>query len=159
MEQKPYFPFFIDLSKEKVLIVGAGKIGMRRIQSLLSFTPYITVIDKKIDETQKQYFDSHKIRYRERPYKSGDCEEAFLVVAATNCREVNHQIWMDCKKSGSFAIISDCKEESSVYFPGIVRKENLVIGVTASGTDHKLASEATKKIRELFDTCEDHAKL
>lgn len=157
--QRPYFPLFIDLSKEEVLVVGAGKIGMRRIQSLHSFTSHITVIDPKVDEVTKQYFITHKITYKKRPYKIGDCQGKYLVIAATNCREVNHQIGEDCKKAGSLAIISDCKEECTVYFPGIVRKENLVVGVTASGKNHKLASEITKQIRELFVKKEENRNL
>jgi hypothetical protein len=37
------------------------------------------------------------------------------------------------------------------YFPGIVRRDPLVIGVSASGEDHELAAKATKYLKGIFE--------
>jgi siroheme synthase (precorrin-2 oxidase/ferrochelatase) len=37
------------------------------------------------------------------------------------------------------------------YFPGIVREENVVVGVTASGEDHTCARHVTEQIRNLLN--------
>ena len=39
-----YFPLFIDLSGKRILVVGAGKIAIRRVRTLCSFTQDILVI-------------------------------------------------------------------------------------------------------------------
>lgn len=39
-----YFPLFVDLEQKKIVVVGAGRIAERRIQTLLSFEAQITVI-------------------------------------------------------------------------------------------------------------------
>ena len=43
------------------------------------------------------------------------------------------------------------KNKCDFYFPGIVRKDNLVVGITASGNNHKAARETSNRIRELLN--------
>ena len=44
MEEYPFFPLFVDLSKKKIVVVGAGKIAKRRIEMLSPFTETVKVI-------------------------------------------------------------------------------------------------------------------
>ena len=39
-----YFPLFVDLEGRQVLVVGGGKIAMRRVRTLLEFGCEITVV-------------------------------------------------------------------------------------------------------------------
>ena len=36
------------------------------------------------------------------------------------------------------------------YFPGVAVRGDVAIGVTASGRDHRLAAEWTRRVRELL---------
>ena len=42
MADYPYFPLFVDLSGKKLLVIGAGHIAKRRIETLLRFAPSVT---------------------------------------------------------------------------------------------------------------------
>jgi siroheme synthase-like protein len=42
------FPLFIDLSGRKILIVGAGSIAFRRVNTLLMYGADVTVVAPKI---------------------------------------------------------------------------------------------------------------
>ena len=43
MAEYPRFPLFVDLSGKKILVVGGGRIALRRIRTLLGFTEKLTV--------------------------------------------------------------------------------------------------------------------
>ena len=43
-----FFPIFIPLQNAKVLVIGGGKIALRRVQTLASFGAVITVIAPEI---------------------------------------------------------------------------------------------------------------
>ena len=43
-KQKRLFPMFVDISDWPILVVGAGKIAQRRIETLLQFASSITVV-------------------------------------------------------------------------------------------------------------------
>ena len=51
-----YFPMFIDIEGKHILVVGAGKIALRRVQTLLQFRARIKVIAKEIPKEQKEAF-------------------------------------------------------------------------------------------------------
>ena len=42
-----YFPLFVDLEGRQVLVVGGGKIAVRRVRTLLEFGCQITVVSPK----------------------------------------------------------------------------------------------------------------
>ena len=82
--------------------------------------------------------------------QQGDCPGAFLVLAMTDSRAVNHAVWEEAKKAGAFVNAADCKEECDFYFPGIAAGGGIVAGITAEGENHRLAKEVTGQFRELL---------
>lgn len=98
-----YFPMFIDIEGKYILVVGAGKIALRRVQTLLQFRARIKVIAKEIPKEQKEAFhllvSEGKIVLEEKAFDESDLTEAFfLVLAATNVKKLNHEICMLCRK-------------------------------------------------------------
>ena len=51
-----YFPIFMDLEGKQILVVGAGKIALRRVQTLLQFGARIKVITKELPKEQQEAF-------------------------------------------------------------------------------------------------------
>ena len=45
-----YFPLFVDLEGRQVLVVGGGKIAMRRVRTLLEFGCEITAGKGSLEE-------------------------------------------------------------------------------------------------------------
>ena len=70
---------------------------------------------------------------------------------------MNERIVWDCKRAG--VIVNDASnyKNCDFYFPGIVTEEEMVIGVTSSGSDHKLARRVASAIRynikEIISEC------
>jgi precorrin-2 dehydrogenase/sirohydrochlorin ferrochelatase/precorrin-6A/cobalt-precorrin-6A reductase len=58
------------------------------------------------------------------------------VIAATNDNKVNEEIGRECQKNNILVSVANNKQLCSFFFPGIVRKGNLVIGITSSGENH-----------------------
>ena len=141
-----YFPLFIDISKKTFLVVGAGNIAARRILKLKEFGCKIIVVAKSIAVTIMDLQDDRLI-LKERAYDSSDVVGVDYVIAATNDKELNEKIVWDCKKAG--VIVNDASnyENCDFYFPGIVTEEEMVVGVTSSGSNHKLARRVANAIR------------
>ena len=45
-----FFPVSIDLNNKNILVIGAGKIALRKVKTLMSYNCNITVITKDILE-------------------------------------------------------------------------------------------------------------
>ena len=86
--------------------------------------------------------------WNRRRFQEEDLEGAVLVLAATDDEAVNSLVAELCRERGIPVNSCSDKTQCDFYFPGIARKENLVIGVTASGKDHRLAASAAGQLRK-----------
>ena len=150
MPEHPWFPLFIDLNGKKVLVVGGGKIALRRIRTLTEFTGPVTVVSPRLHPELLTLEAEGKIAVLRRPYEPSDPEGAALVLAAAGDEAVNEAVRADCERLGVPVNVSSDRHKSDFYFPGVARKGGYVVGVTASGEDHAGAKKLTEAIRELL---------
>ncbi|MDR1363282.1 MAG: precorrin-6A reductase [Spirochaetaceae bacterium] len=143
--KKQFFPVFQDITNKKFLIVGAGNVALRRLRTLMRFDCSIEIIAPEVGPAIKSIC-GERVVLREEEYTSID--SADFVIAATNDRAVNKMTGEECKRKNIPVSVADCKEESTFYFPAIVDSENLTIGISSDGLDHKAVSAAAEKIRQ-----------
>ena len=151
-----YFPMFIDIEGKHILVVGAGKIALRRVQTLLQFRARIKVIEKEIPKEQKEAFhllvSEGKIVLEEKAFEESDLTEAlFLVLAATNVKKLNHEICMLCRKRKILANTATDRTDCDFYFPAVAVQEELVVGITGDGSDHRKVAETAARIRKVLE--------
>ena len=149
--KKPYFPLFVDLSEKRILVVGAGKIATRRVESLLDFAGSITVAAPEATERIRQLSREKKICWINGIYHKDMTEEADFVLAATDDDVCNTRIVKDCKARNIPVNACHKKELCDFYFPGIIRRENLVMGITSGGQDHQKIREIREKTERIFE--------
>lgn len=151
-----YFPMFIDIEGKHILVVGAGKIALRRVQTLLQFRARIKVIAKEIPKEQKEAFhllvSEGKIVLEEKAFEESDLTEAFfLVLAATNVKKLNHEICMLCRKRKILANTATDRTDCDFYFPAVAVQEELIVGITGDGSDHRKVAETAARIRKVLE--------
>jgi glutamyl-tRNA reductase len=149
-ELPPRFPLFIDLSGKKIAVIGAGSIAYRRIMSLLTFPCNLKVAALWAREEIEQLNDEGKISLKLKAYEPSDIEGAFLVVAATDDRQLNHCVAQDAEKNGQHCSVVDCKEECTFYFPAIAQYHGGVIGICGTGDDHTRTKEMSASIKKFI---------
>lgn len=150
---KPYFPMFVDLSEKQVFVVGAGTIAKRRIRSLIEFTDHLTVVAPEVNPELNRLEQEGCITILRKKYESTDIFGADMVIAATNDHKINEDIYRVCQERGILVNVCSDKKKCDFYFPGLARRENVVVGVTATGSDHKKARLVSEKIREMLAQC------
>ena len=141
-EQPPRFPLFVSLAERPCLVVGCGPVGLRRVGVLQEFGARVTVIAPHC----------HRIpegaRLLRRCFEPGDTKGMVLVVAATDNREVNRQIALECGGSNIPVSVADCPGESSFYFPAICQSQNLVAGLVSKDSNHRLVAQSAAALRQ-----------
>lgn len=143
-----YFPIFIDIQNQKVLIYGGGSIALRRVRTLLDFGADITVISPSCKEEISSLAAEGRIQYVSSLWEEGSISaDVFMVIAATSDESVNHAIYLEAKQKNLTVNNASNKEECDFYFPAIIRQEAMVAGLTASGTDHKLTRKVAARLR------------
>ena len=139
----PRFPLFVSLADKKCVVFGAGKIAARRVEVLRHFGAAVTVVAPEspagivVDQVCG--------------YEKSDLSGAFLAVAATNDREVNHRIALGCEEMHIPCSVADCAAESTFFFPAICEGGGLMAGVVSDGTAHGKTAAAAKRIRAVLE--------
>ena len=151
MKNKRYFPMFIDLSDKKIVVVGGGNIATRRIRTLLQFTRNITAIAPKSTMELQELGKTGYVNLITRPVKRSDFDMAYMVIAATNDWKLNDEIYRVCKEEGIYVNVSSDREKCDFYFPGVFMQDEIVVGITASGLDHKKARKVREEIQKVLE--------
>ena len=144
-QRPPRFPLFLDLSGKRVVLIGGGTIAARRIGTLRMFGCQIVVVSPELK------CSTEGLTWLQRPYQNGDLEGACLAIAATNDRQVNHQVGLDAQAMGIPVSVADCEAECTFYFPAVCAGEDLIAGVVSTGKDHHKTARAAKAIRRALE--------
>lgn len=148
---------FVDISEEKIVVIGGGTIGKRRLKTLLEFTEQVTLIDPEPDQEIMELAGQGRVELIKDIYRKEYVLDADMVVSATNSREVNQQVKDDCcqieAESGKKILvnISDKRELNDFYFPGIVIAEDIVVGINSGGASPKLVKETRNKLESVLN--------
>lgn len=141
------FPLFISIAGKRVLVVGGGNIAVRRINTLLEFGARIKVVADKIKKEEIW----GRVEYAERLFIPSDIDDVFMVVAATDDRKVNQNIYKICRDKNILVSVADCRDECTFYFPAVCLSHKLSIGIVSEGSSHTLVSGTAQKIRRLIN--------
>ena len=89
-----------------------------------------------------------RICVEQRKYRNGDAEDADLVLAASDSREVNRAVHAECRERGIPVNVADDKNLCDFYFPSVVMTEEVVVGINSGGTDPGKVKETRKSIEK-----------
>ena len=147
-----YFPLYVDISEKDILMVGAGRIALRRLETLLKFESRITIVAKELHPKIRVLVQDYAcVRTCQKEYEAQDLEGRDLVLACTDSGEINREIVRECRKKGILVNASDCKELCDFYFPSVIVKEELVVGIGAGGENHRAVKETRKYLEKMLN--------
>ena len=160
----PYFPMFVNLENKNVLVVGGGKVALRKIEKILPYGAKVTVIAprvlKEIEEIEgivvkKCFFEEKHLEM-----------ELSMVIAATNDKQVNQNLSLLCQERKIPINVVDCQEACSFIFPALVQKGDFSVGISTGGASptasvyykEKIQACVPENIDELLDWLEEKRK-
>ena len=147
-----FFPVSIDLNNKNVLVIGAGKIALRKIETLLNYNCNINVITKEIlEEKFLELEKNNKIKiFKNQEFKEKFLENIFLVIIATDNEILNKEISQLCMSKNILVNNVTSKDDMNVRFMSIYEKDDIEIAISANGNPKK-AVEIKNKIKDIFE--------
>ena len=142
-----YFPFFIDISGRRCVVIGGGRVALRKIQKLAPYGPDITVVAPEIAEEIIPLV-TKAVR---REFEESDLDGAFMAIAAANDRALDRRIYELCTRRGMLINSVDDIESCGFVFPALVTRGNISIGISTSGTAPAFAKHLRREIEALLD--------
>lgn len=143
-------PIMIKLKGQKCVIVGGGKIAYRRTMTLLAEGARIVIVSPELLPELAVLVEQKRVGWLPRAFEKQDVHDTFLVVAATNKREVNEAVAYSCS-ANQLINIADDPGNSSFYFPAVGKRGLLTVAVGTEGASPILAKNIRDEIMSQFD--------
>jgi len=145
-----YYPVFLDIDGKKCIVVGGGTIALRKVEVLLDCGAEVGVVSPKLHPKLVKLAKAGTINVINREYREGDLKDAFIVIAATDVKQVNQKVAKEAKRKGILINVIDSTEGSDFIFPSFLRRGDLTIAVSTAGSSPALARKIKTRIEEIF---------
>lgn len=144
----------LNLRGKLVIVVGAGQEGLKKINSLLTQDCKILVISDSVNTQITNYIKKGKIEFKKIRLSNAnflDDYEPFLVMAATDNKELNRKIVQKAKKKRCYAYAADDPDFSDFAHPSVINIEDTVqIAISTGGRSPAMARKIKLKAEKIF---------
>jgi len=140
------YPVNLNLTGRSCLVVGGGRIALRKVEQLLACGAAVTVIAPEIHPE----LGTLAVEVRQRGYRSGDVEGFRLVITATGNRAVDQQIYDEADARGIWVNSADDPERCTFTLPATVRRGALLLTASTAGASPALSSWLRRRLEAEF---------
>ena len=144
------FPIALHGERVTAVIVGGGAVGTRKALALADAGAQVRVVSPDITVELEEAELARRVTIERAEYDAKHLNEATLVVAATNTREVNAKVAVDAHALGILVNIADFPDEGNFHTMALHRSGDVTIGVSAGGVPGA-AARIRDAIAERFD--------
>ncbi|MEM7029906.1 MAG: precorrin-3B C(17)-methyltransferase [Chloroflexota bacterium] len=121
------------IASQRVVVVGGGFVGERKIRGLLKAEAKVYLISPEVTDQIKRWVDEGKVEWMSRAYQAGDLAGAYLIFAATNDRATNAAVSQEASLLNTFCNVVDRPDEGDFHLPAVHEQTDAVIAVSTRG--------------------------
>ena len=145
-----FYPLLVNLEGRAVVVIGGGRVALRKVQSLLACGAVVTVISPELVTELDLLARQATITLRRRCYQQGDLAGAWLVIVACGDTMVNKQVRAEADELGIFCNVVDDPRHCSFQVPAVVRRGALTVTVSTDGISPALAKYLRQELEQQF---------
>lgn len=144
------YPIHLQLKDRTAAVIGGGKVAERKTRSLLDAGAVITVISPVVTSAIQSWVGEGRVLWKNKTFQRDDVKDAFLVIACTNDRSVNEEVYEACN-GRQLVNIADDPEKSTFTVPAVLHRGRLCLSVSTSGASPGLSKQIVERLESEFD--------
>ena len=142
-----YLPVFLQLRDRPVLVVGGGRVAVRKVELLRRTGAKITVVAPDLLDELRELASQGELRYIDSVFAPEHVTGTAAVVAATGVPDVNAAVSAAARGQNIPVNVVDDPTVSSFIFPAIVDRSPILIAISSGGQAPVLA----RRVREQME--------
>jgi precorrin-2 dehydrogenase/sirohydrochlorin ferrochelatase len=151
--KRKFLPISIDITDQKILVIGGGQSALKKIRILQRFGAEIEVIAENIID---EVFASG-VKCITKTYEKADLEGYLMLYSCTNNVELDRQIAIDARASGVLVNIHDNPVLCQFVSPAIYQDGNISIAVSSNAEDVQESIRRRNQIQLYFENQKNQA--
>ena len=157
MLETPLYMAALKLKGRRAVVVGAGDVGLEKVEGLLACDAAVTVIAPDAIKEIQDLAAEGSISWEKREWREPDLEGALIAIAATNDTDVNIEVSEAGERRAMLVNVVDVPPLCNFILPAIVRSGPLAIAISTAGASPALAKRMRNEIGETYG--EPYARL
>lgn len=133
------YPVVLKLAHRLCVVVGGGGVAERKVRALLKCKARIRVVSPGLTFNLQKWADQGMFDYQKKRYQPGDLVGAFLVISATDQRDINESVAAECLSQDILVNVVDAPDQANFYVPATIFNGPLSIAVSTGGKSPLMA--------------------
>jgi len=145
--EKNFLPISIDISDQKILIIGGGQSALKKIKILQRSGAQLEVVAENIIE---EVYATGVVCFR-KSYEKSDLKGYLMLYSCTNNGTLDRQIALDGREAGVLVNIHDNPELCQFVSPAIYQDGNISVAVSSNAENVYEAIRLRNLIQEYLE--------
>jgi precorrin-2 dehydrogenase/sirohydrochlorin ferrochelatase len=137
------YPVNLVLDGRRCLVVGGGKVALRKVEGLVACGGRVTVVAPRINPELAMLSE---VMIEQRPWRREDLDGMWLVIAATDDPAVNRAVYDAGQRAGVWVNGADDPANCSFTLPSVVRRGDLQVTVSTGGRSPALSTWLRRRL-------------
>jgi uroporphyrin-III C-methyltransferase/precorrin-2 dehydrogenase/sirohydrochlorin ferrochelatase len=145
------YPIGLRLAGRKVVVVGGGVVGTRRVRALIEVGARVVVISPAVTDELASLADAGEIELFERGFEPGDLAGAWLVHTATGIAAVDAAVSAEADAAQILTVNAAEAEKSTAWVPAIARDGSLTVAAFGGGEPRRATALRDQIVSSVFN--------
>lgn len=145
--QRKYLPISLDITNEKILIIGAGESAYKKALILKRFEADVEFVALEVCEEIR----NSGWPYKQKAYDADDLDGYIMVYSCSNNPELDSRIRRDANEKRVLCNIHDKPEMCQYVSPAVYQYKNMTVAVASNGVDVYKSIKLRNHLRDYLD--------
>ena len=141
------YPIILGLSGRRVLVVGGGKVALRKAETLAGAGASVRIV---APELLPELREGGRFECISEPYSARHMKGMFVAVAATDDEAVNAQVAADARAAGVLVNVVDRPALCDFIVPSVIERGRLQIAICTGGAAPSFSRKTRERLEKEF---------
>jgi precorrin-2 dehydrogenase/sirohydrochlorin ferrochelatase len=144
------YPAQLKVEGKQALVVGGGPVAAAKARALLEGAARVRIVAPRLSSEMEQLIREARLQWIARDFVPGDLDSVWIVVGATDDPAVCQRIFEEAERRRVLVCVADDPARSNFILPAVLRRGELVVTVSTSGTAPALAARLRDYLGEIL---------
>ncbi len=140
----------MELTGRRVIVIGAGAVALKMVQTLLSAKARLVIVSENIDDMPMTLCHNTNVELIKSKYSKDYLAGAVLAIATTSNPQLNRRIYKDCQQLEILCNVVDEPDLCDFITPMVIKRGGLQIAVGTERQCPAYTGHLRKKLERLF---------
>lgn len=146
MPSNPLYPVFLNLAGRPVVVVGGGRVALRRTRALARAGAVVTVVAPRF----ARGFERLPVGRVDEPWRPSHLRGAAVAFAASDDAAVNASVARVCRARGILVNVCSDAADCDFHVPAAVRQGPVAVAVSTGGHAPSVGARLKREIRAIL---------